>query len=70
MDAMLDGLEASVMRRVIRTARKRCATETTGLVLLDVLMDIRDHCVCKVGTHAMLCFYTDWVCYKLSTYLD
>ena len=70
MDATLDGSEASVIRRVVKTARRRSATQTTDLALLDVLMDTRDPCVCKVGTHTMLCFYTDWICYNLSSFLD
>ena len=45
MDATLDGSEASVMRRVIRTARRRPATETTDLVLLGVLTDTGPMCM-------------------------
>ena len=45
MNATLDGSEASVIMRAIRTAMEITATETTDLVLPDVLMDTREPCV-------------------------
>ena len=41
----MDGSDGSVMMCVVRTAKEITATETTDLVLPDVLVDTREPCV-------------------------
>ena len=45
MNATSGGSAAIAMRSVVKTARETTATETTDLVLRDVLMDTWDPCV-------------------------
>ena len=49
MAAKLDGLVCNAVINAARTVKGHFAIETAGFALVDVLMAIQDHCVCKVG---------------------